>query len=170
MTGVQTCALPISEKMTVKTFLSKWQNRSALNLDIGTGVFPKGPVTPFVRPKEGNENLSEGDQLVLKPFMGKRVVYQILIEEDNGSAGGAEIEDPAQVPLPKWPWQFVADERQIREDGDVIGTDKTYAYFTGTLENASSYTAFKYFDAKKRERSEERRVGKECRSRWSPYH
>ena len=23
---------------------------------------------------------------------------------------------------------------------------------------------------KKRERSEERRVGKECRSRWSPYH
>ena len=24
--------------------------------------------------------------------------------------------------------------------------------------------------AKKRARSEERRVGKECRSRWSPYH
>ena len=24
--------------------------------------------------------------------------------------------------------------------------------------------------AKKQERSEERRVGKECRSRWSPYH
>ena len=27
----------------------------------------------------------------------------------------------------------------------------------------------KYFKEKK-ERSEERRVGKECRSRWSPYH
>ena len=25
-------------------------------------------------------------------------------------------------------------------------------------------------DEKKRSRSEERRVGKECRSRWSPYH
>src|SRR5256885_12405414 len=25
-------------------------------------------------------------------------------------------------------------------------------------------------DAEKRRRSEERRVGKECRSRWSPYH
>ena len=25
-------------------------------------------------------------------------------------------------------------------------------------------------DAKPAERSEERRVGKECRSRWSPYH
>ena len=27
-----------------------------------------------------------------------------------------------------------------------------------------------YMAARKRERSEERRVGKECRSRWSPYH
>ena len=26
------------------------------------------------------------------------------------------------------------------------------------------------FDNKNEERSEERRVGKECRSRWSPYH
>src|SRR2546430_7265216 len=28
--------------------------------------------------------------------------------------------------------------------------------------------AFKYYESQKR--SEERRVGKECRSRWSPYH
>ena len=28
----------------------------------------------------------------------------------------------------------------------------------------------KYVDGKPRFRSEERRVGKECRSRWSPYH
>ena len=27
-----------------------------------------------------------------------------------------------------------------------------------------------YVKNKKKERSEERRVGKECRSRWSPYH
>ena len=26
------------------------------------------------------------------------------------------------------------------------------------------------YDSSKRSRSEERRVGKECRSRWSPYH
>ena len=25
-------------------------------------------------------------------------------------------------------------------------------------------------EARKKQRSEERRVGKECRSRWSPYH
>ena len=27
-----------------------------------------------------------------------------------------------------------------------------------------------FIDFEKAERSEERRVGKECRSRWSPYH
>ena len=32
------------------------------------------------------------------------------------------------------------------------------------------YDAEHWFDGYKRNRSEERRVGKECRSRWSPYH
>ena len=34
----------------------------------------------------------------------------------------------------------------------------------------NSYNQELYFYAKKQNRSEERRVGKECRSRWSPYH
>ena len=33
----------------------------------------------------------------------------------------------------------------------------------------TSFTSFTYSD-NKNDRSEERRVGKECRSRWSPYH
>ena len=32
------------------------------------------------------------------------------------------------------------------------------------------YLLFVYLFAKCGQRSEERRVGKECRSRWSPYH
>ena len=32
------------------------------------------------------------------------------------------------------------------------------------------YKPFHYSQARVEERSEERRVGKECRSRWSPYH
>ena len=44
------------------------------------------------------------------------------------------------------------------------------------LENLGTETAFsvlaeaKALEAKGNPRSEERRVGKECRSRWSPYH
>ena len=36
--------------------------------------------------------------------------------------------------------------------------------------NISKGSLFNYFNSKKDLRSEERRVGKECRSRWSPYH
>ena len=35
---------------------------------------------------------------------------------------------------------------------------------------AGSLTMFSCSDFLNQERSEERRVGKECRSRWSPYH
>ena len=37
-----------------------------------------------------------------------------------------------------------------------------------TPEEVIQYTSHE--DVLKRPRSEERRVGKECRSRWSPYH
>nr|WP_178139006.1 hypothetical protein [Enterococcus faecium] len=34
----------------------------------------------------------------------------------------------------------------------------------------SSFMIVPFFREKMKQRSEERRVGKECRSRWSPYH
>ena len=37
-------------------------------------------------------------------------------------------------------------------------------------ELAKKYIVYRYTRALVRKRSEERRVGKECRSRWSPYH
>ena len=41
----------------------------------------------------------------------------------------------------------------------------------GVSEGAGKYmTGFKTVAAMVKARSEERRVGKECRSRWSPYH
>ena len=49
--------------------------------------------------------------------------------------------------------------------GDIYLTREGYEKLMNDLE---------YFKTKKRreisKRSEERRVGKECRSRWSPYH
>src|SRR5260370_41300306 len=51
----------------------------------------------------------------------------------------------------------VAEDGQLRQDPPVI-TDRP------AFERPASAPPFKV------ERSEERRVGKECRSRWSPYH
>ena len=48
-------------------------------------------------------------------------------------------------------------EFEIKEDGD-------------TFEENSYKKAKAILDFSGAERSEERRVGKECRSRWSPYH
>ena len=47
----------------------------------------------------------------------------------------------------------------------LMGTSSVQATFT-----QSSYDKFTELYLKESIRSEERRVGKECRSRWSPYH
>ena len=50
-------------------------------------------------------------------------------------------------------------------DGVVIELDKHYLDFWTVTEFCEWLQKFAALD-----RSEERRVGKECRSRWSPYH
>ena len=54
-------------------------------------------------------------------------------------------------------------ERLKREEGRTIGAVKEIASLLGLDE----ITRMEAYDIS---RSEERRVGKECRSRWSPYH
>ena len=43
-------------------------------------------------------------------------------------------------------------------------------WYDAKQELRDDFEALELADIKKLERSEERRVGKECRSRWSPYH
>ena len=64
-----------------------------------------------------------------------------------------------------WKWT----NREIKKDSRLIikpGQDAIFLYngaVEGIFTESGSYT----IDS---DRSEERRVGKECRSRWSPYH
>ena len=46
---------------------------------------------------------------------------------------------------------------------------RAFDYFPSLLESSDGYEVYPYIEDIY-ERSEERRVGKECRSRWSPYH
>ena len=48
-------------------------------------------------------------------------------------------------------------------DKGAIWENSNYLWHTGEIDNISGNVGFT-------SRSEERRVGKECRSRWSPYH
>src|SRR3712207_9544268 len=58
----------------------------------------------------------------------------------------------------------------LKTDAPVVGTgmERRAAMDTGDVLLARNAGTVDYVDATRR--SEERRVGKECRSRWSPYH
>ena len=74
-------------------------------------------------------------------------------------------------------WGFAGDYveamwlmlQQETPDNYVIGTGETHSV-REFCEIAFSHLGLDYKDYVVRDRSEERRVGKECRSRWSPYH
>src|SRR5256884_8922798 len=65
------------------------------------------------------------------------------------------LEKEARITLPEVQQRFVSSDGSVR-------------YLFGL--SGSEEKTFNAEDTEKRERSEERRVGKECRSRWSPYH
>ena len=54
--------------------------------------------------------------------------------------------------------------RSTNGDGGVINMN-----YSGYQNGVANFRDFRVYNGK-RARSEERRVGKECRSRWSPYH
>ena len=56
------------------------------------------------------------------------------------------------------------------ENGDIIKAELYPEVAPNTVNNFISLVKNKFYDGVIFHRSEERRVGKECRSRWSPYH
>ena len=59
----------------------------------------------------------------------------------------------------------------LDDTGVLLGTYRKVHLFDSEKNYFTPGDQFKVFDTKiGRIRSEERRVGKECRSRWSPYH
>ena len=52
----------------------------------------------------------------------------------------------------------------------TAGKDPLFLGGTAGSDSATALHADHFIPAARAERSEERRVGKECRSRWSPYH
>ena len=62
--------------------------------------------------------------------------------------------------------RYNAHKKQSRRDYSFYQTGEEFAQMLGM----SKKTFWKVINILKKQRSEERRVGKECRSRWSPYH
>ena len=70
--------------------------------------------------------------------------------------------------------QITLTKEQVKEAfGELrfMGADNCYRYDKDSKKKTEEVEALKlHLGSMKLGRSEERRVGKECRSRWSPYH
>src|SRR3712207_146214 len=96
-----------------------------------------------------------------------------------GSCGNSSSQNPEKYGLTNGWGMFRARGEITSKFGDLsttldsramFYTDGQEQYFTGAIDNQSEGYFFEKFTNLTDERSEERRVGKECRSRWSPYH
>ena len=80
-----------------------------------------------------------------------------VIKDFQKSFFGSEADDPARFALPTPIDQFASDYLNLKVSFQKLSSD-------GSIYGLTAYVDTEY------QRSEERRVGKECRSRWSPYH
>ena len=88
--------------------------------------------------------------VIIHPTENKVLMFRRLAEKDKNSGfltGGGQL---------KWNWQFP-------QGGVNEGESEEEALFRELKEEIGTRDVEII-------RSEERRVGKECRSRWSPYH
>ena len=111
---------------------------------------------------------------------GIRKVIEEITPKSSPPPPVLSTQPVSQTPLPtNLPDKSQKTKEQWLEEGDKLSHLKRYQEALAAFEQAirldpnyaKAYTNKGYIlNDLKRHRSEERRVGKECRSRWSPYH
>src|SRR5688572_32876451 len=96
-----------------------------------------------------------------------RFLWQLLV----GLALAKNASEPTQS-LTKISAKARRKRKVVCDEANVLVVSKFFSKFEGQPELLFRVGPFPLHDQTKaaRVRSEERRVGKECRSRWSPYH
>ena len=117
---------------------------------------------------DGTEKLFEAGG----EFDAKKIICVNMDSNTGGSGGfyeGMKVSSSSEV---DWLWIMDDDTiptsdclEQLLAADDFIDDDNTSFYASAVFGSAGEFMNVPNID-----RSEERRVGKECRSRWSPYH
>ena len=169
MTGVQTCALPIwplEDLLSDGTLSPKHANKISIIHDSATRLLNLiNRILEFRKTETQNRKLAvaKGNLAQLVQEIGLRykelnpnnkVTYHIHIETED-----AELfydADMVTIILDN----LLSNAVKYTSEGEITLTLRSVE------EMQIKYTEISVKDT----RSEERRVGKECRSRWSPYH
>ena len=156
MTGVQTCALPIYYYILAPAggVVTGWQ----------LALRSKNVYGPY----EVKRVMAQGSTDINGPHQGA------WVETNSGESWFVHFQDKAMYgrvihlnPV-KWTegWPVIGEDK----DGDGCGEPVRRYRKPNVGKTYPVETPAESDEFNSRRRSEERRVGKECRSRWSPYH
>src|ERR1044072_9102713 len=124
---------------------------------------PPAPGPPVIRDARAHRALA--DELAAQGRYAEALGHlflAVVLELDKRKA--------VRFHASKTPAEYVGEARLAASAGSTLATlvAQLYRHLFGAVPcDADQFAAF---GAAAQERSEERRVGKECRSRWSPYH
>src|ERR1044072_5288425 len=102
-------------------------------------------------------------------------ITQVTLDGVMQAPGGPEEDSSNGFTKGGWAMPFVdaaagqVIDEIIAGEFDMLLGRRTYEIFAGYWPNQGDHPIAQAFNKATKYRSEERRVGKECRSRWSPY-
>ena len=154
-----------------------------------SGIDTVGVLTQY-RPLELNSYIgsgvpwdldgSTGGVHILPPYMGSKggTWYKGTANAIYQNIGFINLYDPEYVVILSGDHIYKMDYSKMVERHKAVGAACTISVMEVPWSEASRFGIMSVdendliteFAAKPKERSEERRVGNECRSRWSPYH
>src|SRR5256884_8701342 len=147
VTGVQTCALPIYTLTLPEGAAAKWQLGEGSTIELSVAAMDEDASLPGKRTEEEKKKEEEERKKEDKSKKKERESPDFTVElvTSEGATPDVLVSKFVAIPPPfkeKFTKLTVIDEKGYEKDWEPV------------------------FQT----RSEERRVGKECRSRWSPYH
>src|SRR2546427_12077722 len=103
--------------------------------------------------------------------------HRFIVDRHEGDLAVVEVDGGSTLDVPRWLLPHAGRPDDVLLVSVEQGTDRTVVTIVrdvAATERARAAARQAADDLKRRDpggdRSEERRVGKECRSRWSPYH
>ena len=131
---------------------------------------PDGTIIP-----DFPDNPTPEDRANLKALVDKQLAAQAAQEAQlRARPNAAAVPAAASAGSPqRQPGAYEPTLRQIGKTGLGLAADGLRGAgtaLTSLLEGAAAFNDLDRPTVSRNPRSEERRVGKECRSRWSPYH